>query len=140
MNIEEFMGKYTYSKSFSCIATEDLNYYMNLLNQDASYIYCLCCCGEIVYVGQTRTLEARLKTHRRHLQFDIFLIAEVDNNGNQKELNKCEQDTINFVNPILNSGLTTFEKHNYGGWKPLKNIIQWLCENSPYSYYQEICQ
>ena len=140
MNIEEFMGKYKYSNSFSYIPTDEMNYYMDLLNQDGSYIYCLCCHNKIVYVGQTRTLEKRLKTHRRHLQFDSFLIGEVDNNGIQEILNDCEQDVINFANPLLNSGLTTFEKCNYGGNKSLKDIIKWLCENSSYSYWKELYQ
>lgn len=43
-----------------------------------SYIYFLTNCGEVVYVGQTKNLPNRLKSHQKDREFDDVFYFEVE--------------------------------------------------------------
>ena len=115
------------------INTIDMDNLCKYKDRKGSYIYFLSVNNQVVYVGQTNVgFYNRLRQHKRHLVFDNVAVLKLGEFVYREEVNKAEQYFIKRCNPILNSMLTTFEKHNCGGAKDIRTVYEWCLKNSAY--------
>lgn len=119
------------------IREEELNEY-SLITDETYYIYFLYYENDLVYIGQTQSLDVRIKSHKKDKLFDTVKIKRY-NNISKEEILRIERSNINTYNPIFNDTVRLYKKPDFVFMKSLgkfnKGELVILNNKKNYYYY-----